>query len=119
MNSQPRSLLERESGVEARNAVGVGGRDRKAPARVLQRAAADPAGVILHRMKNGQQEVAARSCCEAAVGKVIVTLHARPTLPQRFRCTEESVYRSHLLGCRRSPGGPYVQLLGRDRNQPV
>jgi hypothetical protein len=54
-----RALFEREAGIEARDAVRIGGRDGKAPACVFQCAAADPAHVILQRVKHRQQQMTA------------------------------------------------------------
>ena len=75
--------------------------------------------MILHCVQHGQEEVTARACFAAAVGKVIVRRNACAALPQGFGSTQESIDGGDLLGCRRSPGGPYVQLLGRDRDQLV
>lgn len=119
VNGERRPFLERKSRVEARDAIGVGGWDRETPAGVLEGAAADPARVVLHRVQHGQEQVTAGAGLAAAVGKVIVRLNACAALPQGFGSTEESVDGGDLLGCRRSPGGPYVQLLGRDRDQLV
>jgi hypothetical protein len=81
VNRQWRSLLEREARVEAGDAICVGGRDREAPAGVLERTAADPTDVILHGVEHGQKEMAARACGAAAIGKVIVALDSRAALP--------------------------------------
>ena len=119
MNGKRRPSLERESRIEAGHAIGVGGRNREAPAGVLERAAADPTDVILHRVQHRQQKVAARAGGASAVGKVVVGLNTSAPLPEGFRRSQEPIDSANLLGSRWPPGGPYVQLLGRDRNEPV
>ena len=47
----------------------------------------------------------------ASMGEVVVLRHARAALPQRFRRAKESVDGCNFGGGRRSPGGPYVQLI--------
>ena len=64
--------LEREQRVEGGDAVDVGGRDRQPPRDVVERAGADPSGVLVERVQRRQQLVALRAGGVAAVGGVPV-----------------------------------------------
>ena len=52
-----RALFEREQRVEARDAVGIGGRHREPPRRVAERALAHPADPQLRRTERGEEEM--------------------------------------------------------------
>ena len=119
MNRKCWPRLECEARIKAGDPVCVGGWDREPPAGVLQRSAAHPAHVILHGVQHGQQEVTTRTDGLSAVGKVIVRLNSSTAVPQGLGRAEKSVDSGDLLGCRRPPGGPDVQLVGRDRDQLV
>ncbi len=82
--------LEREQGVEARDAVGLGGRDRQPPADVVERARADPADARLHRVQRRQQQVALVAGGVAAARGVAVGLRPRRADPGRLRRAEHA-----------------------------
>src|ERR1700693_1250174 len=55
--------------------------------------------------------MAARARRAPSVREVVILGDAGAALPQRFGRAEESVDRGHLLGGRRSPGGPDIHYV--------
>jgi hypothetical protein len=89
-----------EHGVERRHPVGLGRRDRQPLGQVVERARADPADALLHRVQHGDQEVAAAPGGVPAERDVRVFRVPRAALPAGERRPE------YLID-----GGPF--LVGR------
>jgi hypothetical protein len=101
-------LLEREAPKEAHDAISLGRRDGQSTARVLQRAAADPADPILDGVEHRQQQRPPRTDGVPAKGYVVVRRLASASLPQRGWFAEDAVDRRHLFSARRAPRGADV-----------
>jgi hypothetical protein len=87
-----RTWFDREHRVERRDAVGLGGRDREALARIAESARADPARARLQRVQDREQQVA------LAAGLVPASCHAPVRLgplaarPTGARGTEHRIH---------------------------
>ncbi len=86
-----RARFDREHRVERRDAVGLGGRDREALARVAETAGTDPARARLQRMQDGEQQVALLPGLVPAPSHTPVRLGPFPTRPARGRRAEDRV----------------------------
>ena len=67
-----RARLEREERVEARDAIGLGGRDREPPADIAERGGADPADAALHLVEHRKQQMPLRACRVPTAGRMAV-----------------------------------------------
>ncbi len=96
-----------EQGVEGRDAVRLGGRDRQPAADVVQRPAADPAEPFLGRLEDRQQQVPMAPRAVSAARDVAIDRRALAPVPaptgRADQRVEERVDRGALLGRGRRP----------------